>query len=98
MAQIAITLDGISQHLEEGTTGTALFEGTTAIVALRIDGELRDLDTVLEAGQVVEGVDISSPDGLSILRHSAAHVLAQAVQKANPEAKLGIGPDRKSVV
>ena len=92
MAQIAITLDGSSQQLAEGTTGTEVFAGTATIVALRIDGELRDLDTVLAEGQSVEGVDISSPDGLSILRHSAAHVLAQAVQKTNPEAKLGIGP------
>ncbi|MFC7457770.1 threonine--tRNA ligase [Brachybacterium sp. GCM10030267] len=92
MAQIAITLDGSPHRLEEGTTGTALFEGRTEIIALRIDGELRDLETTLADGQVVEGVDISSEDGLSILRHSAAHVLAQAVQKANPEAKLGIGP------
>ena len=92
MAQIAITLDGISQHLEEGTTGTALFEQAPSVVALRVDGELRDLATVLEDGQSVEGVDISSPDGLSILRHSTAHVLAQAVQKTNPDAKLGIGP------
>ncbi|AXK44929.1 threonine--tRNA ligase [Brachybacterium saurashtrense] len=92
MAQIAITLDGSPQQIEEGTTGTALFEGTVSIIALRLDGELRDLDTAPAAGQDVEGVDISSPDGLAILRHSTAHVLAQAVQKINPEAKLGIGP------
>ena len=92
MAQIAITLDGSSQHLEEGTTGAEVFSDTASIIALRIDGELRDLDTALVADQSVEGVDISSPDGLSILRHSAAHVLAQAVQKTNPDAKLGIGP------
>ena len=92
MAQIAITLDGSAQHIDEGTTGTELYADTASIIALRIDGELRDLYTPLAAGQVVEGVDISSPDGLSILRHSAAHVLAQAVQKTNPDAKLGIGP------
>ncbi|MCT2296731.1 threonine--tRNA ligase [Brachybacterium muris] len=92
MAQFDITLDGSPHQVEEGTTGTELFEGRTEIIALRIDGELRDLDTPLAAGQVVEGVDISSQDGLSILRHSAAHVLAQAVQKVNPDAKLGIGP------
>lgn len=92
MAQFDITLDGSPHQVEEGTTGTELFEGRTEIIALRIDGELRDLDTPLAAGQVVEGVDISSEDGLSILRHSAAHVLAQAVQKVNPDAKLGIGP------
>lgn len=92
MAQFDITLDGSPQQVEEGTTGTELFQGRTEIIALRIDGELRDLYTPLAAGQVVEGVDISSEDGLSILRHSAAHVLAQAVQKVNPDAKLGIGP------
>ncbi|MFQ6484239.1 threonine--tRNA ligase [Brachybacterium epidermidis] len=92
MAQIAITLDGSPQRIEEGTTGTELFAGTATIIALRVDGELRDLATELADGQSVEGVDISSPDGLSILRHSAAHVLAQAVQKVNPDAKLGIGP------
>src|SRR5699024_10374583 len=68
VAQIALTLDGSPQHIDEGTTGTELFAGTASIIALRIDGELRDLDTVLADGQAVEGVDISSPDGLSILR------------------------------
>lgn len=92
MAQIAITLDKAEHRIEEGATGTQLFEGRAEIVALRVDGELRDLDVPLAAGQRVEGVDISSEDGLSILRHSTAHVLAQAVQKADPEAKLGIGP------
>ncbi|MGP4915383.1 threonine--tRNA ligase [Brachybacterium tyrofermentans] len=92
MAQIAITLDGSPQQLEEGTTGTELFAGRTEIIALRIDAELRDLATPLVNGQIVEGVEISSEDGLWILRHSAAHVLAQAVQVTNPEAKLGIGP------
>ncbi|MBE9404449.1 threonine--tRNA ligase [Brachybacterium sp. p3-SID1565] len=92
MAQFDITLDGSPHLVEEGTTGTELFQGRTEIIALRIDGELRDLYTPLAAGQVVEAVEISSEDGLSILRHSAAHVLAQAVQKVNPDAKLGIGP------
>ncbi|MFC2459475.1 threonine--tRNA ligase, partial [Peptidiphaga sp.] len=43
-------------------------------------------------GSVVESVDISSQDGLNILRHSTAHVLAQAVQQVYPDARLGIGP------
>jgi len=92
VAQYAITLDGIEQQIEEGSTGTDVFAGRTDVVALRIDGELRDLGTPLAAGQIVEGVELGSDDGLSILRHSAAHVLAQAVQKVNPDAKLGIGP------
>ncbi|MEG2778448.1 MAG: threonine--tRNA ligase, partial [Aurantimicrobium sp.] len=59
---------------------------------MRVNGELRDLAHVLNAGDVVEPVAIDSADGLNILRHSAAHVLAQAVQNVNPEAKLGLGP------
>jgi threonyl-tRNA synthetase len=72
-------------------TGFDIFQERT-IVAMRVNGELRDLATTVTDADVVEGVDISSPDGLSILRHSAAHVAAQAVQSINPEAKLGIGP------
>ncbi|WP_058233871.1 threonine--tRNA ligase [Devriesea agamarum] len=92
MPALNITLDGRLHQIEEGTTGTDLFTGRKEIVALRIDGELRDLDTQLADGQVVDSVAITSDDGLSILRHSAAHVLAQAVQQINPDAKLGIGP------
>jgi threonyl-tRNA synthetase len=63
-----------------------------SIVAMRVNGELRDLATTIEQGDETEPVSIDSVDGLNILRHSAAHVLAQAVQTINPEAKLGIGP------
>ncbi|HEY9365946.1 MAG TPA: threonine--tRNA ligase [Agromyces sp.] len=59
---------------------------------MRVNGELKDLATTVTDSDVVEPVTIDSPDGLNILRHSAAHVLAQAVQSINPEAKLGIGP------
>ncbi|MEX1080203.1 MAG: threonine--tRNA ligase [Homoserinimonas sp.] len=62
------------------------------IVAIRVNGELRDLATTVTETDAVEPVTINSADGLSILRHSAAHVAAQAVQSINPEAKLGIGP------
>lgn len=71
--------------------GFALFTDRS-VVAMRVNGELKDLATQLETTDVVEPVTIDSPDGLNILRHSAAHVLAQAVQTINPEAKLGIGP------
>ncbi|MBJ7434097.1 MAG: threonine--tRNA ligase, partial [Microbacteriaceae bacterium] len=77
--------------LTESQTGFELFS-EKSIVAMRVNGELRDLAHQAGAGDVVEGVDISSPDGLDILRHSTAHVLAQAVQRINPAAKLGIGP------
>jgi len=72
-------------------TGFDLFT-ERSIVAMRVNGELKDLAMTVTDDDVVEGVDITSPDGLNILRHSAAHVAAQAVQKINPEAKLGIGP------
>ena len=63
-----------------------------SIVAIRVNGELRDLATSVETTDDVQPVTIDSADGLTILRHSAAHVLAQAVQSINPEARLGIGP------
>ncbi|WP_241983286.1 threonine--tRNA ligase [Cryobacterium tagatosivorans] len=59
---------------------------------MRVNGELRDLATMVTPTDAVEPVTIDSADGLNILRHSAAHVLAQAVQTINPAAKLGIGP------
>ncbi len=66
-----------------------------SIVAARINGELRDLSTVVTESDTVEPVAVDSPEGLSILRHSTAHVLAQAVQQVFPTAKLGIGPPIK---
>ena len=72
-------------------TGFDLFQDRS-IVAMRVNGELRDLATTVTDSDTVEPVEISSEDGLAILRHSAAHVAAQAVQQINPEAKLGIGP------
>ncbi|MDQ1530125.1 MAG: threonyl-tRNA synthetase, partial [Microbacteriaceae bacterium] len=74
------------------TTGRTLFGEDREVVAARVDGALWDLDRPVPADAVVEPVTIGSPDGLSILRHSTAHVLAQAVQSINPQAKLGIGP------
>ncbi|MGV8857235.1 threonine--tRNA ligase [Rhodoglobus sp.] len=59
---------------------------------MRVNGELKDLATTVTDTDEVEAVTIDSPDGLNILRHSAAHVAAQAIQTINPEAKLGIGP------
>jgi threonyl-tRNA synthetase len=76
---------------ETSTTGFELFTDRS-VVAVRVAGELRDLAAQVQAGERAEPVVISSPDGLNILRHSAAHVAAQALQSINPEAKLGIGP------
>ena len=71
--------------------GFALFPDRS-VVALRVNGELKDLATAIHETDAVEPVSIESPDGLAILRHSAAHVLAQAVQRIHPQANLGIGP------
>jgi len=88
---IELTLEGSSTSVPSGTTGFELF-GDKKVVAQRVNGELKDLAQKLSAGDKVEAVLIDSPEGLSILRHSTAHVLAQAVQKINPDARLGIGP------
>ncbi len=89
---ITLTVDGVSTTAEAGTTGTDLFSARREVVVVRVDGELRDLSRPLPDGAVVEAVTVDSPDGLAVLRHSAAHVLAQAVQEVNPKARLGIGP------
>jgi threonyl-tRNA synthetase len=88
---IKVILDGQQVEVAAGSTGFELFTSKT-IVASRVNGELKDLAHAFADGDVIEGVEISSHDGLNILRHSTAHVLAQAVQSINPEAKLGIGP------
>ena len=72
-------------------TGFDLFS-ERSVVAMRVNGELRDLATTVTETDTVEPVAIGSPDGLGILRHSAAHVAAQAVQSINRDARLGIGP------
>ena len=94
MPGINVVVDGTTVQLESGADGFKAFSDKT-VVAMRVNGELRDLAHKLDNDDLVEAVHISSPDGLNILRHSAAHVLAQAVQSINPQAKLGIGPPIK---
>jgi threonyl-tRNA synthetase len=78
-----------------GTTAADLFPGERSVVAARVAGQLKDLAYEVADGDEVEPVDITSPDGLNILRHSTAHVMAQAVQDLHPQARLGIGPPIK---
>ena len=73
-------------------TAFDLVGGDRSVVVARINGEIRDLSTAVLPTDVVEPVSVQSPEGLAVLRHSVAHVLAQAVQDTFPEAKLGIGP------
>ncbi len=91
-AQITVTIAGSERQVPEQTTAADLFEGDRAVLVARVNGELRDLAHVVADGDVVEPVTAQEQDGLDVLRHSAAHVLAQAVQEVNPKARLGIGP------
>ncbi len=91
-AQITVNVAGSERTVDTGTTAADLFGDDRAVLVARVGGELRDLAHVLADGDVVEPVTAQEQDGLDVLRHSAAHVLAQAVQQANPDAKLGIGP------
>ncbi|MRR12554.1 TGS domain-containing protein, partial [bacterium] len=95
----------ITIHLPDGST-KALAEGSTvldlaaaigsrlaqAALAGRVDGDLVDTNAVLSDGQTVEIITDRSPEALHILRHSAAHVMAEAVKTLFPEANFGIGP------
>ncbi|HEX7462627.1 MAG TPA: threonine--tRNA ligase [Dermatophilaceae bacterium] len=91
-SDITVVIAGSERSVAAGTTAADLLaEDKDALVA-RINGELRDLAHVVADGDVVEAVGLDSDEGLAVLRHSAAHVLAQAVQQINPKAKLGIGP------
>jgi threonyl-tRNA synthetase len=90
--QIRVVAAGSERSVNSGTTAADLFAADPGVIAARVDHQLVDLACKLTDGDQVEPVAIDSPDGRSILRHSTAHVLAQAVQGLFPEAKLGIGP------
>ncbi|MEO3828094.1 threonine--tRNA ligase [Actinomadura sp. B10D3] len=93
VSELRITLDGSERAVPAGTTaGQALEADGRTVIAARVNGELRDLAGELRDGDAVQPVEIGSDDGRAIMRHSAAHVMAQAVQELFPEAKLGIGP------
>ena len=89
---IKVSINGKGQSIQSDQKPSNLFSADTDVVVCRINGELRDLWSDLSEGDVIESVSINSPDGLNVLRHSTAHVLAQAVQEVFPETKLGIGP------
>jgi len=91
-ADITVSVAGSQRTVTAGTTAADLFGQDKATLVARVNGELRDLAHVLADGDLVEPVGLESEEGLAVLRHSAAHVLAQAVQQIHPKAKLGIGP------
>ena len=92
MSELKVTVDGVATSIAADQRPTQIFAERKEVVVCRINGELRDLWTDLTDGDVIESVTIDSEDGLKVLRHSTAHVMAQAVQQIYPEAKLGIGP------
>jgi threonyl-tRNA synthetase len=92
MSELNVTVDGVATAIAADQRPTQIFAERKEVVVCRINGELRDLWTDLANGDVIESVSIDSEDGLKVLRHSTAHVMAQAVQQIYPEAKLGIGP------
>jgi threonyl-tRNA synthetase len=94
MPDIRLTLDGSPRVVAAGlTTAEILAEaGIDAVVIRANEDVLHDLSWVPEDGDALESVPIDSPEGLAVLRHSSAHVLAQAVQELFPSARLGIGP------
>ena len=91
-ADINVFVAGSQQTVTAGTTAADVFADDKATLVARVNGQLRDLAHVLAEGDLVDPVGLDSDEGLAVLRHSAAHVLAQAVQQINPKAKLGIGP------
>ena len=95
MSTISITVDGASVTIEADQRPTHIFAENKEIVVARVNGVLKDLWTELSNGDVIESVSISSEDGLAVLRHSTAHVMAQAVQEVFANTKLGIGPPIK---
>ena len=95
MSDISIKVDGKALTVAADQRPTHIFADNKEIVVCKINGDLKDLWTELKDGDEVEGVSISSPDGLNVLRHSTAHVMAQAVQQVFSQTRLGIGPPIK---
>ena len=92
MSEISVTVDGVATNVAADQKPTQIFSERKDVVVCKINGELKDLWTDLSAGDVIESVTISSSEGLAVLRHSTAHVMAQAVQSIFSGTRLGIGP------
>ena len=92
MSMISVSVDGAARSIESDQKPTHIFAEDKEIVVCKVNGVLKDLWTDLVEGDSVEGISISSPEGLAVLRHSTAHVMAQAVQQVFAQTRLGIGP------
>ena len=92
MSELSIVVDGVAVNVAADQKPTHIFAENKDVVVCKINGELKDLWSDLSSGDVIESITISSPEGLAVLRHSAAHVMAQAVQSIFSGTRLGIGP------
>jgi len=95
MSQILVTVDGAVREVEADQRPTHIFADNKEVVVCKVNGVLKDLWTDLVDGDVIDSVLISSSTGLEVLRHSTAHVMAQAVQEVYANTRLGIGPPIK---
>src|SRR6516225_8398890 len=93
-AEVTVTIDGRVRTVARGTSAREVFDGKLGrdIIAARVNGKLVDLSRSLEQDATVEAVAADSPDGLNVLRHSTAHLMAQAVQNLYPGTQVTIGP------
>lgn len=92
LGQVSVVVAGESVTVAAGTSYFELLGSDKKYLAAKVNGEIRDLVLQVQPGDDVVGIELESEDGLAILRHSTAHVMAQAVQQIYPEAILGIGP------
>ncbi len=92
VSTINISVNGEAKSVDAETKAWQLFADSPGVVAVTINKESKDLSAGLSEGDEVVEITAESDEGLAIMRHSTAHVLAQAVQELFPEAKLGIGP------
>ena len=95
MAEFKVKIDGKEVTANEDSNAIDFYKDRKEVVVAKINGQLVDLATPLKNGDQVEAIMANSEEGLSVIRHSTAHILAQAVQKINPQTKLGIGPPIK---
>ena len=95
MSDIKVRVDGSDVTVAENSNIIDLFKEDKNVVVAKLNGKLVDLVTPLKNGDEVTSVNANSDEGLSVIRHSTAHILAQAVQSLNPQTRLGIGPPIK---
>ncbi len=97
-ARITVTLpDGATRTFETPVTGATVATAISkslgkAALAVKLDGELRDLHREIDRDARIEIVTAQHPDGLDLIRHDAAHIMAQAVKELYPDAQVTIGP------